>query len=110
MIFTAPAFLPTLPSPLPLLSTIGDFCLKGNLAEKDRPDLTKKQHAFVDAATDQAWAARDIDARVAEASAALSSAWNLNPGQQWHKVVAILASNSVGIPYVFHLYDGLNGL
>lgn len=109
MIFTAPAFLPILPSPLPLQETVGDFCLAANLAKTGRPDSADKQPPFVEAAIDRTWTADEIDARVTQASVALCLSWKLIPGQQWHKTVAILASNSVGL-LKFHQLDGyLNG-
>ncbi|KAF2259643.1 putative AMP dependent ligase/synthetase [Lojkania enalia] len=97
MIFTAPAFLPTLPSPLPLQETIGDFCLAANIAKKVGSDSADKQSPFVEAAIDRAWTTDEIGARVAQVAAALCSSWKLVPGQQWHKTVAILATNSVDI-------------
>ena len=97
MIFTPPAFLPTLPSPLLLQEPVGDFCLAKNIARTIGPDFADKQPPFVEAAIDRAWAADEVGARVAQVAAALCSSWQLVPGQQWHKIVAILASNSVGL-------------
>jgi acyl-CoA synthetase (AMP-forming)/AMP-acid ligase II len=95
MIFTAPDFLPTLPTPLPLQETIGDFCLTENFAKTARSDSADKRPPFVEAAIDRAWTADKIGARVAQVATALFDSWKLVPGQEWNKVVAILASNSV---------------
>ncbi|KAJ5233188.1 AMP dependent ligase/synthetase [Penicillium chermesinum] len=76
MIFTPPTYLPALPS-VPLHEPVGDFC------------LAKK------ATIDQAWTPDQIRDRVAQVAAGLCLAWQLVPGQKWHKIVAILASNSV---------------
>ncbi|KAF2633109.1 putative AMP dependent ligase/synthetase [Macroventuria anomochaeta] len=95
MIFTAPDFLPTLPAPLPLQETIGDFCLTANLAKTAGSDSVDKRPPFVEAAIDRAWTADEIGVRVAQVAAALFASWRLVPGQEWNKVVAILASNSV---------------
>ncbi|EKJ70674.1 hypothetical protein FPSE_09184 [Fusarium pseudograminearum CS3096] len=90
MIFTAPAYAPALPSPLPLQQTIGDFCLA-----KRRERQGASDSLFIEAAIDRKWTIDDIEARLGRMAAALSSAWNITPGQKWHKTVAILASNCV---------------
>lgn len=95
MIFTAPEFLPVLPSPLPLQETIGDLCLAANVAKTGGSDLEEKRPPFVEASIDRTWTADEIGVRVAQLAAALSSLWKLVPGEPWHKTVAILASNSV---------------
>lgn len=92
MIFTAPAYAPALPSPLPLQETIGDFCLTQRLAREGASDSV-----FVEAAIDRKWTMGDIDARLCQMAAALCSAWQITPGEKWHKTVAILASNCVGL-------------
>lgn len=97
MIFTPPAFLPTLPSPLPLQETVGDFCLAANLAKTAGPGSEDKRPPFVEASTDRAWTADEIGVRVGQVAAALASSWKIVPGQQWHKIVAIVASNSVSL-------------
>ncbi|RGP74953.1 putative phenylacetyl- ligase [Fusarium sporotrichioides] len=90
MIFTAPAYAPALPSPLPLQQTIGDFCLA-----KRREREGASDSLFIEAAIDRKWTIDDIEARLGQMAAALSSAWHIAPGQKWHKTVAILASNCV---------------
>ncbi|SPJ85404.1 related to phenylacetyl-CoA ligase [Fusarium torulosum] len=90
MIFTAPAYAPALPSPLPLQATIGDFCLA-----KRREREGASDSLFIEAAIDRKWTIDDIEARLGQMAAALSSAWHIAPGQKWHKTVAILASNCV---------------
>lgn len=92
MIFTAPAYAPALPSPLPLEETIGDFCLAKRLTREGASDAV-----FVEAAIDRKWTMDDIDARLGQMAAALRSAWQITPGEKWHKTVAILASNCVGL-------------
>ncbi|CAM1508755.1 Fc.00g056030.m01.CDS01 [Cosmosporella sp. VM-42] len=92
MIFTPPASLPALPSPLPLQETIGDFCLATRLARASEPD---QRPAFIEAAIDRTWTTNQINARLSQLTAALCSAWEIAPGQKWHKTVAILASNCV---------------
>ncbi|KAL4995753.1 acetyl-CoA synthetase-like protein [Aspergillus recurvatus] len=94
MIFTPPTFLPTLPS-IPLQEPVGDFCLAKRLARAIGSDSVGKRAPFVEATIDRAWTPDEISARVAQAAAALCSSWQLVPGQKWHKIVAILASNSV---------------
>lgn len=97
MIFSAPSFLPTLPCPLPLEETVGDFCLTANHAKAVKSGLVDKKYPFVEAANGQTWTTQQISARVAQVSAALCSSWRIVPGEPWHKIVAILASNSVGL-------------
>jgi acyl-CoA synthetase (AMP-forming)/AMP-acid ligase II len=94
MIFTPPTFLPTLPS-VPLQEPVGDFCLAKSLARTIGSDTADKPAPFVEAMIDRAWTPDEISARVAQVAAALCSSWQLVPGQKWHKIVAILASNSV---------------
>ncbi|KAL6886027.1 putative AMP dependent ligase/synthetase [Trichoderma evansii] len=94
MIFTPPTFLPTLPS-VPLQEPVGDFCLAKSLSRTTGPDSTHKQHPFVEAAINRAWTPDEVRVRVAQVAAALCSSWQIVPGQKWHKIVAILASNSV---------------
>lgn len=99
MIFTAPSFVPSLPDPLPLQETIGDFCLTERLAKVCAQGSAEKQPVpFVEAATDRSWTTDAISTRVGQLSRALCSAWNITPGQKWHKQVAILASNCVRLP------------
>ena len=95
MIFTPPTFLPTLPS-VSLQEPVGDFCLAKRLVMTIGPD---KRAPFVEATINRAWAPDEISTRVAQVAAALCSSWQLVPGQKWHKIVAILASNSVGLLY-----------
>jgi hypothetical protein len=96
MIFTAPPFVPSLPDPLPLQETIGDFCLTERLAKVYVQGSAEKQPVpFVEAAIDRSWTTDAISTRVGQLSRALCSAWNITPGQKWHKQVAILASNCV---------------
>ncbi|THC90238.1 hypothetical protein EYZ11_010299 [Aspergillus tanneri] len=94
MIFTPPNFLPPLPS-VPLQEPVGDFCLAKRLARTIGSDSADKRAPFVEATIDRAWTPGEISARVAQVAAALCSSWQLVPGQKWHKIVAILASNSV---------------
>ncbi|KAL4815811.1 acetyl-CoA synthetase-like protein [Aspergillus spinulosporus] len=94
MIFTPPSFLPTLPS-VPLQEPVGDFCLAKSLARAIGSESADKRAPFVEAAIDRAWTPDEISARVAQVAAALCLSWQLVPGQKWHKIVAILASNSV---------------
>jgi hypothetical protein len=95
MIFTAPDFLPALPSPLPSQETIGDFCLAANVARTAGSDSAIKRPPFIDAAVDRAWTADEMIARVGQIVTALCSAWKIDSAQKWHKIVAILASNTV---------------
>ncbi|KAJ9484378.1 hypothetical protein VN97_g8994 [Penicillium thymicola] len=96
MIFTPPTFLPSLPS-VPLEEPVGDLCLAKHLARTIGSDPADKRAPFVEATIDRAWTPDEISARVAQVAAALCSSWQLVPGQKWHKIVAILASNSVDI-------------
>lgn len=106
MIFTAPAYAPALPSPLPLQATIGDFCLA-----KRREREGASDSLFIEAAIDRKWTIDDIEARLGQMAAALSSAWHIAPGQKWHKTVAILASNCVGLLSLSLIFEhSLNGL
>ena len=95
MIFTALAYLPKLPSPLPLEETIGDFCLARRRARSSDPDSGDERPTFIEAAIDRTWTIDEIETRLGQMAAALCSAWQIVPGQKWHKTVAILASNSV---------------
>ncbi|KAE8153721.1 hypothetical protein BDV25DRAFT_18554 [Aspergillus avenaceus] len=94
MIFTPPTYLPTLPS-VPLHEPVGDFCLAKSLARTTAPDSAAQRAPFVEATIDQAWTPNKIQDRVARVAAALCWSWQLVPGQKWHQIVAILASNSV---------------
>ncbi|KAJ5654821.1 AMP dependent ligase/synthetase [Penicillium lividum] len=94
MIFTPPTHLPALPS-VPLHEPVGDFCLAKSLTRTTGPNSTYKRAPFVEATIDQAWTPDQIRDRVAQVAAGLSLSWQLVPGQKWHKIVAILASNSV---------------
>ena len=97
MIFTPPTFFPSFPS-LPLQDPAGDLVLARCLAKASSSDLADKQTQapLVEAAIDRAWTPDEISARVGQLAAALCSSWQIVPWQKWHKVVAILASNSVG--------------
>lgn len=96
MIFTPPNFLPSLPS-VPLNEPVGGLCLAKHLARTIGSDPADKPAPFVEATIDRAWTPDEISTRVAQVAAALCSSWQLVPGQKWHKIVAILASNSVGL-------------
>lgn len=61
----------------------------------------KQPLPFIEAAIDRSWKSDEISARVGQLAAALCSAWNITPGQKWHKQVAILASNCVSRPSQF---------
>jgi hypothetical protein len=96
MIFTPPNFLPSLPS-VPLNEPVGGLCLAKHLARTIGSDPADKRAPFIEATIDRAWTPDEISTRVAQVAAALCSSWQLVPGQKWHKIVAILASNSVGL-------------
>ena len=68
-----------------------------NLAHAAGPGSEEKRPPFVEASTDRAWSADEIGVRVGQVAAALASLWKLIPGQPWHKIVAIVASNSVSL-------------
>lgn len=97
MIFTAPASAPALPCPLPLQDTVGDFCLAARLDRTSEWDSADQRPPYIDAALNQPWTAAEIDARVGQVAAGLRSTLHIAPRQKWHKIVAILASNSVGL-------------